>query len=159
MQICNSEYMNVKPITFFKIALLRILDVYPGSRILIFNLSMIPDLKTATKKSGEKKFVVNLFCSHKCHKILNYFIFGMLKKNLGQFSKNYRTFYKKFVTNLSKIRGRDPGSEIQDSRSGIGKKLFRIPDPGLGVKRPRIRIHNNVKKKVSSFTSRQWGSS
>jgi hypothetical protein len=40
----------------------------PGSRIL--------DPKTATKEMGEKKFVVEpFFCSHKFHKIENYFIF------------------------------------------------------------------------------------
>jgi hypothetical protein len=49
----------------------------------------ISDPKTATKEKGEKKFVVITFCSHKCYKIENYFIFEMLKKkNLGQFSKN-----------------------------------------------------------------------
>jgi hypothetical protein len=41
---------------------LRIQDVYPGSRILIFLIpepgSRIPDPKTATKERGEKKFVL-----------------------------------------------------------------------------------------------------
>jgi hypothetical protein len=39
---------------------LRIRDVYPGSRILIFTHpgSRIPDPKTATKERGEKKFFV-----------------------------------------------------------------------------------------------------
>jgi hypothetical protein len=44
---------------------LRIRDVYPGSLILIFYPSRIPDLgslildpKTSTKERGEKKFVV-----------------------------------------------------------------------------------------------------
>jgi hypothetical protein len=38
---------------------LRIRDVYPGSRILIFTHpeSRISDPKTATKERGEKKFV------------------------------------------------------------------------------------------------------
>jgi hypothetical protein len=49
---------------------LRIRDVYPGSRILIFTHpgsrisdpgSRIPDPKTATKEKGEKKFVVITF--------------------------------------------------------------------------------------------------
>jgi hypothetical protein len=39
---------------------LRIRDVYPGSRILIYP-SRIPDPKTATKERGEKKFVVITF--------------------------------------------------------------------------------------------------
>jgi hypothetical protein len=47
----------------------------------------------------------------------------MLKeKNLGQFSKSYRTFYPKNVSKLSKLWVLDPGS---------GKNLFRIPDPGV----------------------------
>jgi hypothetical protein len=86
----------------------------PGSRI--------PDPKTVTKERGEKNFCQTFFCSHKFHKIVNYFIFEMLKKkNFGQFSKNYRTFYPKIVTKLSKIWVWDPGS---------GKNPFRIPDPG-----------------------------
>jgi hypothetical protein len=42
---------------------LRIRDVYPGSRILVFTHSgsRILDPKTATKESGEKKFVVTPF--------------------------------------------------------------------------------------------------
>jgi hypothetical protein len=48
---------------------------------------------------------------------------------LGQFSKNYRTFYPKIVTKLSKIWSWDPGSGIRDP--GSGKNLFRIPDPGV----------------------------
>jgi hypothetical protein len=44
---------------------------------------------------------------------------------LGQFSKNYRTFYPKKLSLSSQKYGfgiRDPGS---------GKNLFRIPDPGV----------------------------
>jgi hypothetical protein len=42
---------------------LRIRDVYPGSRILIFTHSgsRIPDPKTAIKERGEKEFVVKPF--------------------------------------------------------------------------------------------------
>jgi hypothetical protein len=58
-------------------AVLRIRDVYPGSRILIFTHpgsrisdpgsrisdpgSRIPDPKTATKERGEKKFVITFY--------------------------------------------------------------------------------------------------
>jgi hypothetical protein len=69
-----------------------------GSGIFIPDLgSRIPDPKTATKERGEKKKNFhNFLCSHKFHKIANYFSFEVLKKkNLGQFSKNYRTFYPK----------------------------------------------------------------
>jgi hypothetical protein len=46
--------------------------------------------------------------------IENYFSFEMIeKKNLGQFSKNYRTFYPKIVTKLSKIWVWDQGSRGQ----------------------------------------------
>jgi hypothetical protein len=64
---------------------LRIRDVYPGSQILIFThpRSRIPDPKTATKESGEKNLLPYFFCSHKLHKIENYFIFEMLKKKIG----------------------------------------------------------------------------
>ncbi len=60
----------------------------------------IPDLwsliQKQQQKGGWKKLVVTFFCSHKFHIIENYFVFEMLKKkNLGQFSNNYRTFYSK----------------------------------------------------------------
>jgi hypothetical protein len=39
-----------------------------------FYPSRIPDPKTATKERGEKKLFIS-FCSHKFHKMVNYFIF------------------------------------------------------------------------------------
>jgi hypothetical protein len=47
-------------VKLLKKSVLRIRDVYPGSRILIFTHpgSLIPDPKTATKERGEKKLVV-----------------------------------------------------------------------------------------------------
>jgi hypothetical protein len=89
----------------------------PGSRI--------PDPKTATKKRGEQIFCQPFFCSHKFHKIVNYFIFEMLKKKLGQFSKNYRTSYSKNCHQALKNMGLGP--EIRDPE----KKTIRIPDPGV----------------------------
>jgi hypothetical protein len=59
----------------------------PGSRI--------PDPKTAMKDRGEKKFVVIPFFGAINFTKLNYFLEMLKKKNLGQFSKNYRTFYPK----------------------------------------------------------------
>jgi hypothetical protein len=71
----------------------------------------------------KKNLLSYLLCSHKFHEIENYFSFEVVKKkNLGQFSKNYITFYPKIVTKLSKTWVRDPGS---------GKTPFRIPDPGI----------------------------
>jgi hypothetical protein len=66
----------------------------PGclSRIpdLVFYPSRIPAPKTATKERGEKKFVVITF-----YVAINFTKLQREEKNLGQFSKNYRTFYPK----------------------------------------------------------------
>jgi hypothetical protein len=115
---------------------LRIRDVYPGSRILIFTHpgsriadpgSRIPDPKIATKERGGKFVCHTFFCRHKFHKIEYYFIFEMLKKKIwANFQRIMEVFTQKIVT---KIWVWDP-----DPRSG--KNLFRIPDPG--VKRHRI---------------------
>jgi hypothetical protein len=140
---------------------LRIRDVYPGSRILIFTHSgsripdpgsRIPDPKTATKERGEKKISCHTFlCSHKFHKIVNYFIFEVLKKKIwANFQRIIELFTKKIVKKLLKIWSWDPGSEIRDP--GFGENLFRIPDPGV-KKHPipdpgsRIRIRNTDKIK------------
>jgi hypothetical protein len=76
----------------------------PGclSRILIFTH---PGSKNSNKRDGVKKNLLTyLFCSLKFHKIVNYFIFEVLKKKkLGQYSKNYRTFYPQICPKLSKI--------------------------------------------------------
>jgi hypothetical protein len=101
-----------------------------------FYPSLIPDPKTAIKERGEKKLVFHtFFCSHKFHKIENYFIFGMLKKIIwANFQRIIELFTQKIVTKLSKIWVWDPGS---------GKKP--IPDPrsrgpkGTGS---RIRTRN-----------------
>ncbi len=139
--------------------MLRIQDVYPGSRILIFNLpgSRIPDLgsqildpKTATKERGEKNCCHTLFCCHKFHKTENYFVFELLKKKIwANFQRIIELFMQKIVIKLSKIWFWDPGSGIRDP--GTGKNLFRIPIPDPGVKKAPdpgywIRIRNTVKR-------------
>jgi hypothetical protein len=67
------------------------------------------------------------------------FYFGNAEeKNVGPFSKNYRTFYPKIVTKLSKIWVLHPGSEIRDPKKPI-------PDPGSRGQKgtgSRIRISN-----------------
>jgi hypothetical protein len=89
----------------------------------------------------EKKFCHTFFCSHKFHKIENYFIFEMLKKIIWtSFQRIIELFTQKFVIKLLKFWVWDPGSEIRDPRSGIrdpgsGKNFFRIPEPGPGVKK------------------------
>jgi hypothetical protein len=73
----------------------------PGSRI--------PDPKTATKERG----------IHKFHKIVNYFIFEMLKKKIwANFQRIIELFIQKIVTKLSKIWVWDPRSGIQGSDHG-----------------------------------------
>ncbi len=97
----------------------------PGclSRILIFTHpgSRISDQKTARKESCK----------------------SAKEKNLGQFSKNYRTFYPKKLSLSSQKYGfgiRDPVS---------GKTLFRIPDPGVKkAPDPGSRIRNTASPKL-----------
>jgi hypothetical protein len=99
---------------------LRIRDVYPGSRI--------PDPKTATKERGEKKLDVKPFyVATKLNKIVNYFSCEVLKKKIwANFQRIIELFTKKNVKKLFKIWSWDPGSRIQ------GSKRHRIPDPGSG---------------------------
>jgi hypothetical protein len=64
-------------------------------------------------------------------KLFNFF--NAEEKNLGHFSKNYRTFYPKIVTMLSKIWVWDPGSEIVDPEKPIPDPgVKKAPDPGSG---------------------------
>ncbi len=82
--------------------MLRIRDVYPGSRILIFTHpgSRISDPKTAKKERG-KKIVIPFFCSNKFYKIENYFVFEMLKKKIwANFQRIIELFTQKIVTKL-----------------------------------------------------------
>ncbi len=102
----------------------------------------IPDLGSQIQKQqqkiGVKKICCHtLFCGYKFHKNKNYLIFLMLKKKkLGQFSKNYRTFYSKICHYALKNIGlgfgiRDPGSGKNPDLESRGQKgtLSPIPDP------------------------------
>ncbi len=92
-----------------------------------------PGSKNSNKRERWKKLDVKPFyVATKFNKIVNYFSFEVLKKkNLGQFSKNFRTFYQK---NCQKaLQNMVFGSRIQ------GSKRHRIPDPGS-----RIRIRNTA---------------
>ena len=125
------------------VAVLRIRDVYPGSLFL-----PIPDPGSRIQKQQQKRGVKNFFghsgtcfCSHKFHKIENYFIFEMLKEKIwANFQRIIELFTNKVVTKLSKIWVWDPGSEIRDPRSGIRKKTYsgsRIlgqKDTGFGIR-------------------------
>jgi hypothetical protein len=147
------RFLNANPTIHFNEdlqAVLRIQDVYPGSRILIFvHPSSRAGLGSRIQKQQQKRGVKEnccptFFCSHKNHKIENYINFELAKKNnLDQFTKNCRTFYPKKLSLSSQKYGfgiRDTGSEIRDPRSGIrkksildpgsrGPKWHRIPDP------------------------------
>jgi hypothetical protein len=58
--------------------------------------SRIPDLKTATKERGKKKFVVlTFYVATNFTKLKIILVLKAEEKNLGQFSKNYGTFYPK----------------------------------------------------------------
>ncbi len=105
--------------------MLRIRDVYPGSGILIFYPSRIPNPKTSTKEKGENCIHTRTF-------------FGATNFTIG-FQRITELFTQKFVTKLLRTR-------VWDPRSGI--HLFRIPDPGPGVKKAPdpgslIRIRNS----------------
>ncbi len=131
--------------------MLRIRDVYPGSRIPDpdFYPSRIPDLgsripdpgsripdpgsriqdpKRATKERGEKKLHVKPFyVATKFNKIVNYFSFEVLKKKiLANFQTIIELFTKKIVKKLFKIWSWNPGSEIRDPEKIHSES--RIPD-------------------------------
>jgi hypothetical protein len=78
-------------------AVLRILIfTHPGSRI--------SDPKTSTKERGEKNFCQTFFCSYKFHKIVNHFIFEIMKKKIwANFQRIIELFTQKIVTKFSKI--------------------------------------------------------
>ncbi len=70
-------------------AVLRIRDVYPGSRILIFVHPGSRIQKQQQKRGVKKICCPAYFCSHKNHKIENNINFELVtKKNLGQFTTN-----------------------------------------------------------------------
>jgi hypothetical protein len=78
----------------------------------------------------KKNFCQTFFGSHKFHKIVNYFIFEMLKKKIWvNFQRIIELFAQQIVTKLSKIRVWVPGSEIRDpEKTHSGSQ---IPDPGV----------------------------
>ncbi len=64
------------------------------------------------------------------HKIENKLIFEMLKKKIwANFQRIIELFYSKNCHYALKNMGL--GSGIWDPRSGSGKNLLRIPDPGV----------------------------
>ncbi len=109
----------------------------PGSRITD------PGSKNSNKREGWKKICCHTFlCSHKFHKIVNYFSFEVFKKKIwANFQRIIELFNQKIVSKLTKIWVWD-----RDPRSGIRKKP--IPDPGSRGQKgigSRIRIRNTGK--------------
>jgi hypothetical protein len=115
----------------------------PGSRI------SDPGSKNSKRREELKKnFCHTFLCSHKFHKIENYFSFEVLNKKIwANFQRIIELFTQKIVIKLSKRWVWDPGS---------GKNLFRIPDPGV-KKAPdtgsRIRIRNTANEVKSYYTT------
>jgi hypothetical protein len=106
---------------------LRIWDVYPGSRILIFTHpgSRIsdPGSKYSNKREGWKKFfVITFYAATNFTKLQIILVLDCWRKKFGPIFTTIELFTPKIVTKLSKIWVWDPGS---------GKNLFRIPDPGV----------------------------
>jgi hypothetical protein len=149
------KYLDSKTVLIYRpnpVVLRSVADPGCSSRIPDpdFYPYRIPDLgariQKQQQKSGVKKvFCHNFLCSHKFHKIANYFSFEVLKKKKiwANFQRIIELFAQKIVTKLSKIWFWDPGSGILDPRSGIRKKP--IPDPGSrGQKGTGSRIRNTV---------------
>ena len=93
----HSGYRMPDPLSWIPDLGSRISD--PVSRISD-PVSRIPDLRSRIQKQQQKRgmkqknFSHNFLCSHKFHKIENYFSFEVLKKKIwANFQKIYRTFY------------------------------------------------------------------
>ncbi len=119
--------------------ILVLIFTHPGSRIPDLRSrisdpgSRIPDLgsriQKQQKKRGVKKIICHtFFCSHKFHKIVNYFIFGMLKKkNLANFQRIIELFTQKIGFG---IQDPSPGSVKTYYGSQIqGSKRHQIQEP------------------------------
>jgi hypothetical protein len=112
---------------------LRRRGFYLGSRIQIFFLPRscrIP-LTTTIKKRG-KRIVFLLFCSHKFHKIGNYFIFELEQEKLAPIDEISSIYNLKIVTKLSEMWFR------------IQKKFIPDPVPGSKMLRIPVRIRNTA---------------
>jgi hypothetical protein len=141
---------------------LRIRDVYPGSRILIFTHlgsripdpgSRIPDpgSKNSNKRERWKKISCHTFlCSHKFHKIVNYFSFEVLKKKIwANFQRIIELFIQKIVKKLLKIWSWDPGSGIRDPGS-------EIRDPEKTYSGSRIQGSKSTQSRIPDPDPQHW---
>jgi hypothetical protein len=83
--------------------------------------SRIPDPKTEKKRVEKKLVFIACLVAINFTKLKLFYFWNAEEKNVGQFSKNYRTFAQKIATKLSKIW-------VWYTGSGIQKKP--VPDPG-----------------------------
>ncbi len=141
-------------------SVLRIRYFYSRSRILIFTHPGSRIQKQQQKRGVKKNLLSYLLCSHKFHKIENYFSFEVLKKKIcANFQRIIELFTQKIVTKLSKIWVWDPGSAIrkkpiQDHGSkgqkGTGSRI-RIRNTDFNHEKrelshsKRIRVHPSVR--------------
>jgi hypothetical protein len=92
----------------------------------------IPDPTAEPKEEGENFFCPSSFCSHKCHKILNNFIFVQVKKIFS--ARTLRIIVlltQRFVSKISKIWVWDPRSGTRKKPiPGPGSRVKKAPDPG-----------------------------
>ncbi len=97
-------------------------------------------LRTSMPLGRVKKICFHIFfCSHKFHKVKNYFIFKLVKKKIwANLQRIMELFTQKIVIKLSKIWFWDPGSEIWDpEKTYSGSRIQRS-------KRHWIRIRNTA---------------
>ncbi len=115
--------------------MLRIRDVYPGSRILIFTHPGSRIQKQQERRGVRNFFFCTFLCSHKFHKIENYFSFEVLKKEIwANFQRIIELFTQKIVT-----------KPLKNMCVGSGIRKKPIPDPGSRGQKgtgSRIRIRN-----------------
>ncbi len=107
--LLNKQLIETKKIiSFIEMhgPVLRIRDVYPGSRILLFTHpgSRISDPGSRIQKQQQKREVKKIschtfLCSHKFHKIVYYFSFEVLKKKIWA---NFQRIIELFTKKLSK---------------------------------------------------------
>ncbi len=132
----NRQYYHGTYWLYILEAVLRIRNVYPGSRILTFSQVAVLGSQIQhkrQKRSGKKGVVLSFIYSHKFHQILHYFnVWTSTEKNWSQLAKTWSIFYPKLLLISLKY---GLGSGIRDpekTRSWIqikGSQKHRILDP------------------------------
>ncbi len=122
---------------------LWIRDVYPGSRFLISYLG------PGSRIQKQQQYLLSyLFLLPQIsHNLKLFYFWNAEEKNLGQFSKNYSTFYPT-ICHWSSLKYKF-GIRIRDL--GSRKNLFRIPDPGPEVKKALDSGSGSATLRISFF--------